>query len=256
MTQLDRLYDSALKFMNDSFDALSQQVGSPVLCSMGKGRVYRYQEKSICQAILQKLARVVTGLQAVRVLNKTGFLQEQASLQRMLDEFEEDICFLCFAIISDEVTDLHKEYLDAFYQEEFDDPESSIKSSQKRPMIPRKKIRAFISKESIMGYDQSTTIEISRTMSKTYSGFVHGASPHIMELYFGNPPKYHLRGAHESPLYENHVDDLWNYFCRGIISFSFAAKSFGNENLFNNALVFSKDFASESGRADHLTEYE
>lgn len=256
MKQMDRLYDSALKLMVESFDTLSQKLVSPIKCSMGKGKeyVFRYQEKTIHQAILQKLAREVTGLQAVRLLNKAGFLQEQASLQRMLDEFNEDIMFLCFAIIFKDLTDLHTEYLDAFYQEEFDNPESAIKSSQKRPMISRKKIRAFISKNRGTGYDQSATIEASRTLSKVYSGFVHGASPQIMELYYGSPPRFHLLGAHKSPLYEDHVEDLLNNFYRGILSFVFAAKAFSDELLTKKILKFSKEFALNSGRAQDLTE--
>jgi hypothetical protein len=58
--------------------------------------VYRYKEKSIYQAIVQKSAGVITGLQAIRLLNKSGYLQEQAALQKTLDEFEEDIAFLCY----------------------------------------------------------------------------------------------------------------------------------------------------------------
>jgi hypothetical protein len=57
-------------------------------------------------------------------------------------------------------------------------------------MIPRKKIRAFNSKDRGTGYDQSSTIEIWRTISKAYSGYVHGASPQLMELYFGSPPRF------------------------------------------------------------------
>jgi hypothetical protein len=132
--------------MGQAFSALSRKVGQPEREPMGDGYVYRYKEKSIYQAIVQKLARVVTGLQAISLLNGAGLLQEQTALQRTLDEFEEDIAFLCFEIIFGEITELHKEYLAAFkeylaafYEEEFDNPESAIDSTQKRPMIPRKK---------------------------------------------------------------------------------------------------------------------
>lgn len=160
---------------------------------------------------------------------------------------------LCFGIIHDDLTNLHTKYLDAFYQEEFDIPESAIKSSQKRPMISRKKIRAFISKDRGTGYAQSSAIEVSRTISKAYSGYLHGASPQIMELYYGNPPQFHLQGAHKSPLYKAHEGDLLNYFYRGILDFAFAAKSFEGEVLFEKIYKFSKEFASDSGRADDLT---
>ena len=143
---MDQLYRQALEIMRQAFDVLSRKVGNPQLQPTGRGYVYRYKEKSVYQAIVQKLARVVTGLQAISVLNKAGLLQEQAALQRTLDEFEEDIAFLCFGLIFNDLTELHKEYLALFYEEELDDPESAIRSTQKRPMIPRKKIRAFVSK--------------------------------------------------------------------------------------------------------------
>jgi len=251
---MDQLYRQALEVMGQAFNILSRKVGNPQCQSMGGGYVYRYEEKSIYQAIVQKLARVVTGLQAISVLNRAGFLQEQAALQRMMDEFEEDIAFLCFGVIFNDLTDLHKEYLAAFYEEEFDDPESAIRFTQKRPMIPRKKIRAFVSKDRGAGYDQSSTIEIGRTIHKLYSGFVHGASPQLMELYFGNPPQFQLSAGTNSPFYRDHVEDLLNYYYRSILSFAYAAKAFGEETLFKRLFEYSKEFAVASGRESDLHE--
>lgn len=251
---MGQLYRQAVEVMGEAFDILSRKVGEPQRQPMGSGYVYRYKEKSIYQAIVQKLARVVTGLQAITVLNRVGFLQEQAALQRTLDDFEEDIAFLCFGIIFNDMTDLHREYLAAFYEEEFDDPESAIRSTQKRPMIPRKKIRAFVSKDRGSGYDQSSTIEVGRTISKLYSGFVHGASPQLMELYFGTPPRFQLSGGANSPLYIDHVEDLLNYYYRSILSFAFASKAFGEEALFKTIFEYSKEFAISSGREGDLRE--
>jgi len=251
---VDQLYRQALEMMGLAFDALSGKIGDPQLQLMGDGYVYRYKEKSIYQAIIQKLARVVTGLQAISLLNKGGLLQEQAALQRTLDEFEEDIAFLCFGIIFEEITDLHREYLAAFYQEEFDDTESAIRSTQKRPMIHRKKIRAFVSKDRGAGYNQSSTIEIGRTISKAYSGYVHGASPQLMELYFGNPPRFQLSGGTDSPFYDDHLEDLLNYYYRSILSFAFAAKAFGEEALFAKVRDYSGEFAAASGHENQLRE--
>ncbi len=170
---MNRLYAHPLDMMVAAFEVISSKVGKPQRQPMGDGYVYRYKEQSIYQAIIQKLARVVTSLRAISVLNNAGLLQEQAALQRTLDELEEDVVFLCFGLIFRELTDLHTEYLAAFYEEEFDNPDSAIGSTQKRPMIPRKKIRAFISKDRGTGYDQSSTIEVGRTISKTYSGWLY-----------------------------------------------------------------------------------
>lgn len=249
---MDQLYLQTLEIMSQAFDVLSGNVGNPQQQPMGSGYVYRYKEKSIYQAIVQKLARLITGLQALSVLNKAGFLQEQAVLQRTLDEFEEDIAFLCFGLIFNDLTDLHKEYLAAFYEEEFDHPESAIRSSQKRPMISRKRIRAFVSKDRGGGYNQSSTIEVLRTIHKGYSGFVHGASPQLMELYFGDPPRFQLFGGIDSPFYKDHTDDLLNYYYRSLLTFAFAAKAFGEETLFKKISEYSKQFAVASGRESDL----
>jgi len=45
-----------------------------------------------------------------------------------------------------------------------------------------------------------------------------------------------------------------NYFYRGIHDFALATKSFGDEALFKKIYAFSKEFALNSGQAEHLTE--
>lgn len=247
MINNDELQRQTLKLLAGAFDELFTLLEKPERQQFGYGYVYRYKEKSARQAIIQKLARQITGLQAIVIMNRAGFLQEQATLQRTLDEFDQDILFLCYAIIFNDWTEHHNTYLDAFYQEEFDRPESAIESSQKRPMVPRDKIVAFISKDRGAGPDQSSTIKVARTINKTYSGFVHGASPQLMELYYGSPPSFHLFGSKDSPFFGDHSGDILNYFYRTITAFAFSAKAFGREPLFKKIYDFSIDFAKASG---------
>jgi len=250
---VDDLYKQTLQCLDAAFDDLFAQIGPPKLVHFGdEYAYYRYEEKSIHQAIIQKLARLVTGLQSIRLLNRCGLLQEQAVVQRTLDEFEQDIRFLSIAVIFDERTRLHERYLEAFYEEEFDNRLNAIESTQKRHTIPRKKIIAFLAKDRGTGKNQSSSIKVMTTLSKTYSGYVHGASPHLMELYYGDPPKFHLFGAKDSPLFEDHEADLINYFYRGILAFAFSANAFGNEHLHKKLHDYSKVFATASGQEAHL----
>ena len=53
--------------------------------------------------------------------------------------------------------------------------------------------------------------ELRRTLSQTYSGYIHGASIHIMDMYGGNPPKYHLTGMLNTPRMASYISDAWNY---------------------------------------------
>lgn len=244
---MENLYNDALRNMESTVYALAKRVPSPVSVPFKDSFVFRHIEKTIYQALVQKLARKVSTLHAAKLLMEHGFVQEQAAMQRMLDEMQEDITFLAFGIIFDNKTPLHQKYLDAFFEEEFD-AETSLASTQKRPMIPREKIRAYIARAEGAGLDPSTGAEVSRTISKTYSGYVHAASPHIMDIYGGNPAKFHMRGMLNTERHEEHKNDLWNYFHRGIISFAFVAKAFGDEELFQEIYRFSREFEQLSGK--------
>lgn len=252
---MNNLYEEAMNVVAKSFQILERSIEAPVRVTKNGGIIYRYRKSTIYVAILLKLARAITGLKAIYHLNNIGLLQEQAALQRVSDELTEDISFLTLAIIFDDKTDLHSKFLEAFFEEELEEGKSAMESAQKRPMIPRKKIQAYINKERGTGDDPSTGKEASRTLSKAYSGYVHAAAPQVMELYFGDPPGFHINGAISSPLYQDHVDDLINYFYRTVIATGFAAKAFGNEVLFQKVFEYSKEFAKKSGRESHLTSY-
>ncbi len=125
---------------------MEKRVPAPKRTAFGGGHVFRYGERSIHQAIIQKLARIISGLHAARILLAYGFVQELGALQRMLDEFQQDVMFLSQGVINGDLTDLHTRYLDAFYMEELDKPEDPLASKQKRPMIQRKKILSYLAK--------------------------------------------------------------------------------------------------------------
>lgn len=96
---MNGLYNQALHHLDKAFKRLEDKVPPPQRVPHGDAFVFRYKEKTIHQAMVQKLARVVSGLHAARLLLENGLLQEQAAVQRMLDEFHEDILFLAFAVI-------------------------------------------------------------------------------------------------------------------------------------------------------------
>lgn len=244
---MDSLYDQALRNMGNTLEGFAARVPAPKLVTLHGHAVFRYVEKTIHQAMIQKLVRVITGLHAARLLLEQGLVQEQAALQRILDELHEDISFLAYAVIYDDYTALHKKYLDAFYEEEFD-ALTPMQSSQKRPMVSREKIRAFVAGSKMAGGDPSTRVELARTISKSYSGYVHAASPQIMDMYGGNPPRFHVHGLPGTVRQEEHRHDLWNYFFRSIIAFALVAKAFGDEELFQSIREYHLEFDKSSGR--------
>jgi len=241
------LYHQALKVMRQAFRRLEQQVPPPQAVPWKDHFVFRHVEKTIQQALLQKLARVISGLHAVDVLLVNGFVQEQGVLNRTLDELGEDIAFLTAAITNDTVTDLHKQYLEAFFAEEFDNPESPIDSTQKRAYPPRRKIRAYNIRVLGEGINPSKALDAEETLSKAFSGYVHAASPQIMDLCGGDPPRFHLTGMNGTPRIAEHIEDAWNYYYRGLVETAFVAKGFGDAELVEHLYKCIGQFEKASG---------
>ncbi len=242
-----KLYIEALTVMENAFERLEQQVPPPQKIDWGKkGFVFRYKEKSIEQALLQKLARTISGLHAVDVLLLHGLLQEQAAINRILDEIQEDICFLAAAITNDKVTDRHKQYLTAFYSEAFSDPDNSLARSEKPNLVPRNKIRSYVNR--ILNKDNNSSLmsDIGENISTVYSGYIHASSPQIMDMYGGNPPKFHLSGMLGTPRMSDHIDDAWNYFYRALLTFCMVAKAFGDKPLVDALYEYIDKFKKTS----------
>ena len=247
---MEETYDDALVYMDRTLSLLLRMVPQPVQRTINIGDkesiAYRFEEQTIHQAIVQKLVRIISGLRAARILVEHGFVQEQASLQRMLDEFNEDVMFLSLAIIYDDVSELHERYLTAFYEEEFD-AETAMSSTQKRPMILRKRIRSYL--DSKISDDKlGGGPEAARTISKMYSGYLHGASDQIMDIYFGSPPGFHTNGILGTSRHSEYRSDFWNYIYRGILSFGFALKAFGREAEFEENRRTAWEFGRNLGR--------
>ena len=240
---MDKIYEQVLKNLEATVHRLAKHVPAPQRIRTNNSFGFRHVEKSLHQAIVQKLARMVSTLYATRLLLNHGFVQDVGALKRILDEIQEDILFLLSGI--ENQSPLHREFLDAFFEEEFD-ADTALESTQKRPMIPRKRIRAHnarvISSIPNSPFDPSRTTEILRTIDKAYSGYVHAASPQIMELYGGNPPLFHMSGMLETPLAKTHREDFWNYICRSIYAFGIVAKAFGDDVTWGNIRDYARWF--------------
>ena len=244
----EELYAAALQNMRRTVHVLSAMVPPPQKVPHKTSFVFRFIERLPQQAIVQKLARVVTTLTAAHVLMEHGLVQEQGALQRVLHEIHEDITFLAYAVIYNDHTPLHQRFLDAFYEEEFntDDP---VDSTQKRPMAKRSKIQAYIANKEGSDLDPSRAIALSKTLTKTYSGFVHAASPQIMDMYDGSPAHFHVEGMLGTRRHAEYRLDLWNYFYRSVLSFGLAAKAFGDQDLFDQIHAFTLKFERAANRS-------
>lgn len=242
-------YEEMLDLMDRTFQDFGNAIPSkPALVRLPFGMAYRFHEKDIYQAMIQKLARVQSAVRAAQLLLRNGFLHEQAILHRTIDETNEDIDFLVYAVTIDKITELHERFLESFWEEEIDESGNMLDSKQKRPMIPRQKIRAYLANIESVVVDPSRGVKLSRTISKAYSGFVHGASPHIMEMFVGNPPHFHTKGMLGTPRMEEHSDDLWNYMYRTFLSHIAVARALGAEKSIEILNKYKLRFEQNAGK--------
>lgn len=245
---MQQLFAEMLDIMDSAFRDFEAVVPAPIRVEKEVGWAFRYQDQSPLQAIIQKLALVQSGLRAAHILLRNGHIYEQSMLERVVDEANEDIVFLVHAVTNDKLTPLHDRYLAAFWQEEFSDYSDPLGSEQKRDMVPRRKIRAYLATIEGKENNPSRSVEVTRTISSALSGYVHGASPQLMEIYGGQPARFHTKGMLGTRRIKEYSDDLWNYMYRGFLSHIFAAKAFGSEEHVDLLIEHKKRFEGLAGK--------
>ena len=245
---MSTLAEQTLIVLENAFRRLEQQVPPPKIVSINNQPAVRYTEQTIEQALLQKLARFISSLEASSLLLKNGFLQEQGVLQRTLDEIGEDLMFLAIAITNDQPTDLHKRYLAGFWFEEFEDGSNPVGSHIDRDMVKRSKVRAYVTRTLNPTPNPSHDLAVAKTISKVYSGFVHAASPHLMEMCVGDPLRFQLHGMRGTPRMGDHEYDIWNYYYRGLVNATVVAKAFGDASLVKALFEYGFKFQQQCGR--------
>ncbi|HEY2927888.1 hypothetical protein [Piscinibacter sp.] len=236
-----------LVVMENAFRRFEAGIESPHPVPWRNSFVLRYRTQSIEQALVQKLARVVSGLHAADVLLSQGFVQEQGVLHRTLDEINEDILFLAAARTNDRETPLHKRYLKAFYEDQVPervDPKVRVK---RPPMPTRHEIRQYVGQ--VLGKGMTLPDTAGAAIHRAYSGYVHAASQNIMDLCHGDPPRFHLQGMLGTPRIREHADDSWNYLYRGFCSVIVVAKAFGDAELLNALAPDLQEFQKMMGAA-------
>lgn len=117
-------------------------------------------------------------------------------------------------------------------------------------MIKRKKIRAYIARSPLGAGDPSGHISAARTVSKAYSGFVHAASSHIMDMYGGFPPRFHTSGMLGTARKPEHRQDIINYYYRGLTAFVAAARALGHQPQYDRLFELFLRYEAEMGLRD------
>jgi len=174
-----------------------------------------------------------------------GHVYEQGVLQRVIADACEDVMFLALPSFGGNSTPRHATFLEEFWAEEFGDASKTSETQRSRAMPPRDKIRAYVAG---FGEDPSTGNKVAKSIFKAYSGYVHSAAPHVMEIYHPKRIGFSVTGMRGTPRMDEYGHDLWNYIYRAGLGFRAVAKVLGSaehDKLINERLV---QFQEKTGR--------
>lgn len=210
---------------------------------------FRHETLSDALACYLKGVKIISTLNAALVLLKEGYTQEIGALCRMIDDYCNEIFFLLVPQDGEKFSADQIRFLEDFFQEELDRPDNPLASTQKRSNVPTRKIHSTCAKLSKNEANPSDAQEILRTVHQAFSGYVHGGYPHIMEMYGGNPPRFHMSGMLGTPRIIEWRNQLKEYVYRTIMVSILVARKLGSSELETAIKELMKEFEQRIGCA-------
>lgn len=248
---LRRLLEDTAIAIEQCIQELAENFERPYLNEQNGYPAFRHKSKHDLLASYLKGVRIVSNFNAALVLLRAGHVQEVYVLCRAIDEAAEDITFLATPLGENGASDDQKRFVNEFFQEEFSDPSNPVKSQQKRDRVSRKRIHAALSRLPVKESNPSRMQEIASTLHHTYSGFVHGAYGHIMELYGGNPGRFHTSGMNNTPRISECETQLVNYLYRALLALEVIALRSNRKDISQRLLEQAIKLAQKTGCVDN-----
>jgi len=245
---------TALSQLEVMYAEMGKATGNVLYRDVGPYRQFRHETLTESLACYLKGVKSISTLNACLVLLRHGYTQEIGALCRMVDDFCNEIFFLLKPQGEDgSFNDDQILFLESFFQEELDQPADPLASTQKRATVPVRKIHASFAKLASTELNSSDAQELLRTTQQAFSGYVHGAYPHIMEMYGGNPPQFHMSGMLGTPRIDEWRQQLVGYVYRISMASVFVARKLGIEEMEESFRGFLKEFEGATGTAPSLT---
>lgn len=239
-----------LKHLVALYGAMESHIDQPEFVDIQGVRVFRYRTHTDSLACFLKGIKMVSTLNASLVLLREGYTQEIGALCRIIDDLHNEILFLQVLETERKLSDDQIKLLNDFYQEEFDNMQSPFNSTQKRDTVPAKKIHAAIGRLAETIANPSDMQELSRTLNRSYSGYVHGAYIHIMEMFGGSSTTnlhFHTEGMLGTPRIAEWQEQFGKYLHRALITAVFVARKLGLSEIEVESRRILEDYEQSIG---------
>lgn len=232
----ETIHDPAMLYLTKVVDRLEDAFRKPELIPVCEIEQWRYPKLTVEHMCILRAVRIISALNATKVLLREGYVQEIAVLLRTIDEFQEDIVFLMENYPSEDLSPAQQKFMEEYGKEEYTDPRHPFKEQTERVPPSRKKIKASVARFLTPIVNPSDSQRTSQVATDCLSGYVHGAYPHIMELYGGPPPDSHfyMTGMLGTPHQDLFMRMVAMHLQRTIPIFGFMCQTFGVEDEFWN----------------------
>lgn len=251
MPELVRLLEivtKAVTGLDDHVQSLASSFDLPRRVSVNGMPMFRHFQRDDLLLSYLKLVKIASHHNAALVLIRAGYVQEVYALCRMIDEACEDINFMATPLDDGKPSSHQRRFIEEFYREEFSGSDL-VQSHQERDRVPRKKVRAGVSRildVRIDGWDQDTELKTVGALAGAFSGFVHGAYVHLMEMFGGNPPRFHTRGMLGTPRMQECLGNHVNYVYRALLAVELVGHRTNREDVVYKALDLSIALARQT----------
>jgi hypothetical protein len=161
---------------------------------------FEYENPDEKTFAILRCVRIASDFRAVMILLEHGHVQQVGVLMRGIVEFNMDLDVVIGPYLVPET----KNDVDQRIAEYFSEPSWNfrriLEDPKKRATTPRRKTYALIAKvlgESVEPANPYQVRQTVKALEEGYSGYVHGAYEHIMELYDPYDRRFAIRGIPE-----------------------------------------------------------
>jgi hypothetical protein len=198
---------------------LANSLDGPIFYHSGKlSRGFRYMKPGWRHFCLLKAVRAVSGLNACVRLCSAGFSQEIAVLIRTIAECTTHIDYIVAGLEGEDLAAAQREYVEAF----FADFKRDAVEDFGRPRVPQGKVHKVVgahTDQMVQRLDSEgvfADVDSAKLLSSvclTHSNYVHSRYPEVMDLFGGDPPRFHLRGMSGTPKDIENLEILETFTC-------------------------------------------
>jgi hypothetical protein len=220
--QLDGL-KARIEPMERLVTTLANSVPKPLFYHSGEEHYgFRFANPGARHFCLLKAVRAVSALNAMVALTRCGYAQEIGVLGRTLIECTTHIEFVLDAL--DEEGALRPD-VDKYVRDYFADYARNSSGEFKRAQVRQGTVHKHLG-ETLDAIAEQNGPMVSRKPAEaaytnihlTYSNYVHAKYPEVMDLYGGDPGRFHLHGMRGTPKDKENLDIIDTFIDTAAIS--------------------------------------